>query len=33
MMMEFMHFLKNWAIIFELLYLSTTMETNLGFAL
>jgi putative oxidoreductase len=30
MMMEFMHFVKNWAIIFELLYLTTTLESRFG---
>lgn len=31
MMIEFMHFIKNWAIIFELLYLTTTLESRFGF--
>jgi putative oxidoreductase len=30
MMMEFMQFLKNWAIIFELAYLITTVESRYG---
>lgn len=30
-MIEFMHFLKNWAIIFELLYLTTSIESRFGF--
>lgn len=30
MMLEFMHFVKNWAIIFELLYLTTTLESRFG---
>jgi putative oxidoreductase len=29
-MMEFMHFVKNWAIIFELLYLITSLESRFG---
>ncbi|WP_020402483.1 DoxX family protein [Gracilimonas tropica] len=29
-MMEFMNFVKNWAIIFELVYLTTTVESKLG---
>jgi putative oxidoreductase len=29
-MMEFMHFVKNWAIIFELLYLTTSLESRFG---
>ena len=29
-MLEFMHFIKNWAIIFELLYLTTTLESRFG---
>lgn len=30
MMLEFMHFIKNWAIIFELIYLTTTLESRFG---
>lgn len=30
-MMEFMHFVKNWAIILELIYLTTTVESRYGF--
>lgn len=30
-MIEFMNFLKNWAIIFELLYLTTSVESRFGF--
>ena len=30
-MIEFMNFLKNWAIIFELIYLTTTVESRYGF--
>lgn len=26
MMIEFMHFIKNWAILFELLYIATTLS-------
>lgn len=29
-MMEFMNFVKNWAIIFELIYLTTTVESKFG---
>lgn len=29
-MMEFMNFVKNWAIIFELVYLTTTVESKFG---
>lgn len=29
-MMEFMNFVKNWAIIFELIYLTTTVESKIG---
>ncbi len=29
-MLEFMHFVKNWAIIFELIYLTTTLESKFG---
>lgn len=29
-MMEFMNFVKNWAIIFELIYLTTTVESRYG---
>lgn len=31
MMMEFMNFVKNWAIIFELIYLTTSVESRFGF--
>lgn len=30
MMIEFMHFVKNWAIIFELIYLIATVESKFG---
>jgi len=29
-MMEFMNFVKNWAIILELIYLTTTVESRFG---
>jgi uncharacterized membrane protein YphA (DoxX/SURF4 family) len=29
-MMEFMNFVKNWAIIFELIYLTTSLESRYG---
>jgi putative oxidoreductase len=29
-MIEFMHFVKNWAIIFELIYLTTSVESRFG---
>ena len=30
-MIEFMNFVKNWAIIFELIYLTTSVESRFGF--
>lgn len=30
-MIEFMNFVKNWAIILELIYLTTTVESRYGF--